>query len=75
MQRITYHAAICDLYSLDHSQCYLTHPFWTIGEGILSMFWTQLSLVTSPRADVSRSYYQSSNPIGQHFIHKVYVHM
>ena len=25
--------------------------------------------------DVSRSYYQSSNPIGQHFIHKVYVHM
>ena len=23
--------------------------------------------------DVSRSYYQSSNPIGQHFIHKVYV--
>ena len=25
--------------------------------------------------DVSRSYYQSSNPIGQHFIYKVYVHM
>ena len=31
--------------------------------------------VTLGSRDLSRSSYQSSNPIGQHFIHKVYVHM
>ena len=53
---------------------------------LLSLFTAHISVAALARAtyqyhvtgmdtDVSRSYYQSSNPIGQHFIHKVYGHM